>query len=214
MPGNQNIKIGPAGWSYADWRGLVYPESAGSKFDTLALVAKYLDTVEINSSFYHPPSPTTATSWLKRIAHNPAFKFTAKLYKAFTHEHRKATTDDEKMFREGIDPLREAGKLGAVLIQFPWSFKNDREERSYLTQLIERFSDWLRAPARPQLRQLVSRRRRRNGTLRLPLSTSRIGIVAASDQRGRRESKGNVCNYEQPRPRAKSGKCIRAFSRN
>src|SRR6266567_3019376 len=107
MPGNQNIKIGPAGWSYADWRGLGYPESAGSKFDTLALVAKYLDTVEINSSFYHPPSPTTATSWLKRIAHNPAFKFTAKLYKAFTHEHRKATTDDEKMFREGIDPFRE-----------------------------------------------------------------------------------------------------------
>ena len=142
MPGNQNIRIGPAGWSYADWRGLVYPERAGSKFDTLALVAKYLDTAEINSSFYHPPSPTTATSWLKRIAHKPAFKFTAKLYKAFTHEHRKATTDDEKMFREGIDPLREAGKLGAVLIQFPWSFKNDREERSYLTQLIERFRDY------------------------------------------------------------------------
>src|SRR6266705_1845211 len=141
MPRNQNIKIGPAGWSDADWRGLVYPESAGSKFDTLALVAKYLDTAEINSSFYHPPSPTTATSWLKRIAHNPAFKFTAKLSKAFTHEYRKPTTDDEKMFREGIDPLREAGKLGAVLIQFPWSFKNDREERSYLTQLIERFKD-------------------------------------------------------------------------
>ena len=135
----RDILIGPAGWSYADWRGRVYPEGAGSKFDTLALVAKYFDTVEINSSFYHPPTSETARSWLRRIAHNPQFVFTAKLSRTFTHERGKATADDEKVFREGIDPLAEAGKLGAVLIQFPWSFKNDREERSYLTELAQRF---------------------------------------------------------------------------
>ena len=135
----RDILVGPAGWSYDDWRGRVYPEGAGSKFDTLALVANYFDTVEINSSFYHPPTPETARSWLRRIAHNPQFVFTAKLYRTFTHERGKATADDEKAFREGIDPLAEAGKLGAVLIQFPWSFKNDREERSYLTELAERF---------------------------------------------------------------------------
>ena len=138
----RDILVGPAGWSYADWRGRVYPEGAGSKFDTLALVAKYFDTVEINSSFYHPPTPETARSWLRRIAHNPQFVFTAKLYRTFTHERGKATADDEKAFRAGIDPLAEAGKLGAVLIQFPWSFKNDREERSYLTELAERFKDY------------------------------------------------------------------------
>jgi len=138
----RDILIGPAGWSYADWRGRVYPEGAGSKFDTLALIAKYFDAVEINSSFYHPPASETARSWLRRIAHNPRFVFTAKLYRTFTHERGKATADDEKAFREGIDPLAEAGKLGAVLIQFPWSFKNDREERSYLTQLAERFKDY------------------------------------------------------------------------
>ncbi len=135
----RDILVGPAGWSYADWRGRVYPEGAGSRFDTLALVAKYFDTVEINSSFYHPPTPETARSWLRRIAHNPQFVFTAKLYRTFTHERGKATADDEQAFREGIDPLAEAGKLGAVLIQFPWSFKNDREERSYLNELAERF---------------------------------------------------------------------------
>ena len=138
----RDILIGPAGWSYADWRGRAYPEGAGSRFDTLALVAKYFDTVEINSSFYHPPTPETARSWLRRIAHNPRFVFTAKLYRTFTHERCKATADDEKAFRQGIDPLAEAGKLGAVLIQFPWSFKNDREERSYLTELAERFKDY------------------------------------------------------------------------
>ena len=138
----RDIHIGPAGWSYADWRGRVYPESAGTKFDTLALVANYFDTAEINSSFYHPPSPSTARSWLQRIEHNPNFIFTAKFYKVFTHERGKATNEDEKAFREGVDPLAEAGKLGAVLMQFPWSFKNDREERGYLNQLVERFKDY------------------------------------------------------------------------
>lgn len=137
-----HIHIGPAGWSYADWRGKVFPETYGAKFDTLALVAKYFDTAEINSSFYHPPTPDTARSWLRRIAHNPNFIFTAKLYRAFTHERGKATNDDERAFHEGIDPLAAAGKLGAVLIQFPWSFKNEGEERGYLNQLVERFKDY------------------------------------------------------------------------
>jgi len=142
MSAKLRVKIGPAGWSYSDWRGTVYPESAGSKFDTLALVANYFDTAEINSSFYHPPTPTTARSWLKRIEHNPNFKFTAKLYKVFTHARGKATSADEKLFRDGIDPLAQAGKLGAVLIQFPWSFKNEREERGYLVQLVEQFKNY------------------------------------------------------------------------
>src|SRR5215831_6236599 len=80
----RQIHVGPAGWSYADWRGRVYPEGAGTRFDALALVAKYFDTAEINSSFYHPPSPETARTWLQRIAHNPNFVFTAKLHQVFT----------------------------------------------------------------------------------------------------------------------------------
>jgi len=138
----RDILVGPAGWSYADWRGRVYPEGAGTKFDTLALVAKYFDTAEINSSFYHPPKPETARSWLERVAHNPSFVFTAKLSRTFTHERGKATAEDEKLYREGIDPLMKANKLGAVLMQFPWSFKNDRDERIYLDQLINRFKDY------------------------------------------------------------------------
>jgi uncharacterized protein YecE (DUF72 family) len=137
-----DIHIGPAGWSYADWRGRVYPESAGTKFDTLTLVAKYFDTAEINSSFYYPPAPSTARSWLQRIEHNPNFVFTAKLNKLFTHQRGQATNEDERAFREGMEPLLAAGKLGAVLIQFPWSFKNNGDERAYLTQLVERFKDY------------------------------------------------------------------------
>jgi uncharacterized protein YecE (DUF72 family) len=135
----RDIRVGPAGWSYADWRGRVYPEGAGARFDTLALVSKYFDAAEINSSFYHPPAPETARSWLRRVEHNPKFVFTAKLFRKFTHERGKATAEDEKLYREGIDPLLESGKLGAVLVQFPWSFKNDPEERVYFNRLVERF---------------------------------------------------------------------------
>ena len=107
----RDIRVGPAGWSYADWRGRVYPEGAGTKFDTLALVAKYFDTAEINSSFYHPPSPETARSWLRRIEHNPNFVFTAKLFRAFTHERGKGLPKMKSCSAKD-DPLMEAGKAG------------------------------------------------------------------------------------------------------
>ncbi|MBA3515959.1 MAG: DUF72 domain-containing protein [Pyrinomonadaceae bacterium] len=136
------IRIGPAGWSYNDWKGVVYPENPGSKFDPLTFLAKFFDTIEINSSFYRPPAVTSAKAWARRVTGNPGFRFTAKLHRVFTHERGKATTDDEKTFREGIDPLAESGKLGALLLQFPWSFKNTDEERAYLIKLIDRFNDY------------------------------------------------------------------------
>jgi uncharacterized protein YecE (DUF72 family) len=116
----KKIRVGPAGWSYKDWNGIVYPPKAGSKFDPLAYLASFFDTIEINSSFYGPPTATSSKSWARRIAHNPKFKFTAKLYQIFTHKRGKATREDEDVFRAGIDPLVEAGKLGALLLQFPW----------------------------------------------------------------------------------------------
>jgi uncharacterized protein YecE (DUF72 family) len=138
----QNIRVGPAGWSYDDWKGLVYPPKAGAKFDQLAYIAGFFDTVEINSSFYRPPNAYMSKSWVRRVAHNPDFKFTAKLYKAFTHERGEATEEDDRAFRSGVDPIASAGKLGALLLQFPWSFKNTEPDRDYLSGLIERFKDY------------------------------------------------------------------------
>lgn len=136
------IRVGPAGWSYKDWKGIVYPAKAGSKFDPLGYLASFFDTIEINSTFYRPPAPSSSKSWAKRVAHNGDFKFTAKLYQRFTHERGEATDDDEQTFREGIDPLAEAGRLGALLLQFPWSFKNTDEDRDYLSALLDRFNDY------------------------------------------------------------------------
>jgi uncharacterized protein YecE (DUF72 family) len=136
------IRIGPAGWSYKDWEGVVYPQKPGAKFDPLTYLARFFDTIEINSSFYRPPAATSALAWAKRVADNPNFRFTAKLHRVFTHERGKATSEDEKNFREGIDPIAAAGKFGSLLLQFPWSFKNTDEERAYLIRLINRFKDY------------------------------------------------------------------------
>jgi len=136
------IRVGPAGWSYKDWNGIVYPPRPGSKFDPLEYLATYFDTIEINSSFYRPPAASSSRAWAKRVTHNRNFRFTAKLYQRFTHDRGQATQEDEKVFREGIDPLVEAGKFGALLLQFPWSFKNTEGERDYLAGLLDRFSDY------------------------------------------------------------------------
>ena len=136
------IRIGPAGWSYKDWETIVYPQKPGPRFDPLEYLARFFDTIEINSSFYRPPAATTSLAWARRVADHPAFNFTAKLHRVFTHERGKATSSDEKAFREGMEPLVKSGKLGAVLLQFPWSFKNTDEERAYLTRVLQKFSPY------------------------------------------------------------------------
>lgn len=138
------VRVGPAGWSYNDWKGVVYPDSPGSKFDPLAYLADFFDTVEINSSFYRPPSPTSCKAWVRRVSDNQNFVFTAKLNRVFTHERGKASEKDVKEFREGINILAEAGKLGSLLLQFPWSYKNTSEERSYLLKLLKQFQEYPR----------------------------------------------------------------------
>jgi uncharacterized protein YecE (DUF72 family) len=136
------IRIGPAGWSYKDWEGIVYPKKPGAKFDSLEYLARFFNTIEINSSFYRPFTASTANSWARRVAAARDFMFTAKLNRVFTHERGKTTAEDEKAVREGMDALASQGKLGAVLLQFPWSFKNTGDDRLYLAKLLDRFKDY------------------------------------------------------------------------
>lgn len=141
MKAPTKIRIGPAGWSYKDWEGVVYPRH-GSKFDPLGYLAEYFDTIEINSPFYRIPPPTHSKSWVKRIAANDDFKFTTKIFRGFTHEPDAISKDDVKAFRNYLDPLIEADRLGAILIQFPWSFKNSPESRAKLEKIFTAFKDY------------------------------------------------------------------------
>lgn len=136
-----NIKIGPAGWSYPDWKGVVYPKHKPRDFHEAAYLAQYFDAIEINTSFYSPIEPNTAKKWLELIAGNPRFLFTAKLWQKFTHE-QDANAENERAVRNGFDPLRDAGKLGAVLIQFPFSFHRTSKNLDYLKKLFARFAEY------------------------------------------------------------------------
>jgi uncharacterized protein YecE (DUF72 family) len=135
------IRIGTAGWKYKDWNGIVYPKPKPRGFDELAWLARYFTAVEINSSYYGAPRPSAAKKWVESVAANPAFRFTAKLFHSFTHE-RKPAPNDEKDFKDGIAPLVEAGRFGALLLQFPWSFRNSRENREVLTALHRQFCEY------------------------------------------------------------------------
>jgi uncharacterized protein YecE (DUF72 family) len=104
-------------------------------------LARYFDTIEINTSFYQPLRPEACRRWVGLIAENPNFLFTAKLWQRFTHE-TGATAEDDRSFRAGLDALAGAGRLGAVLMQFPFSFHNTSENRARLEALLARFSEY------------------------------------------------------------------------
>ena len=134
------IHFGPAGWLYKDWEGIVYPSPKPKGFDPLAFLARYFSTVEINSTYYGSPLPATADKWVARVEPFPDFKFTAKLWKRFTHERKTAWTRGEvKQACVPMDRLQAAGKLGALLMQFPWSFRRTDENREWLDDLARAF---------------------------------------------------------------------------
>src|SRR5881296_1771560 len=141
-----SVRVGPAGWNYKDWEGTVYPAGLGKSFDALAFIAGYFDTVEINSSFYRPPRPADAQSWARRVRSNPRFKFTAKAWQRLTHERKDdgagTLADDCDAVRRSMAPLAQPGTLGALLIQFPWSFRNNAGNLEHIEKLFRRLSQF------------------------------------------------------------------------
>ena len=166
------VRVGTSGWQYptgkGTWNGVFYPPARGRAkgFDELAFYAEHFDTVEVNSTFYGQPRPAVTRGWAERT---PAgFEFSVKLYQKFTHprmfrdrigrtlpdgarasEHSAAiaelarpTPADLDEFRRGIEPLANAGRLGALLAQFPASFKFTDPEVAYLADLLHAFAGY------------------------------------------------------------------------
>lgn len=149
-----SVHIGTAGFSYKDWEGIVYPADLKKrKIHPLEYLAQFLDACEINTSFYGHIRPNVGRDWChKTTAVNPHFVFSAKLYQGFTHPPRgtkppspfnlKVDPKEENLAREGLDSIAGEGKLAAVLMQFPISFKNADDTRDYLFNLISRFREY------------------------------------------------------------------------
>ncbi len=176
------IYIGTAGWSYPDWEGIVYPRPKPKNFDPLEYLAKFFKTIEINSTFYRPPSSKSSESWVRRVENNPEFKFTAKLHKKFTHEREGISDADVNVFKEGMAPMHEAGKLGCILLQFPWSFMYTPENSQYLKKVVHMFTDY---------------------PLVLEVRHVSWGNDFVYEQL--RQEKIGICNIDQPRMRSQLG---------
>ena len=164
------LRIGTSGWSYPSgkgtWNGLFYPATRSKRdgtrdFDELRFYAEHFDTVEVNSTFYGQPRAEVTRAWVERT--RPGFDFSIKLYQKFTHPgmFKKAalksapgtegalldllaqvTQSDIDDFRSGIEPLANAGRLGALLAQFPPGFKDSPATRDYLSQLLRAFDGY------------------------------------------------------------------------
>jgi uncharacterized protein YecE (DUF72 family) len=146
-----NIFVGTAGFSYKDWEGIVYPTDLKKrKIHPLEYLAQFIDCCEINTSFYSHVRPNVGKDWChKAAAVNPNFQFTAKLFQGFTHAPRgtrppspfqlTVSAEEERLARDGLDSIASEGKLGAVPIQFPISFKSADDTRDYLFALIAKF---------------------------------------------------------------------------
>jgi uncharacterized protein YecE (DUF72 family) len=124
------IRIGTCSW--AD-EGLVkrwYPRGVSSPAARLAYYAERFDVVEVDSPFYHQPSPEPSAKWAERT---PAgFVFHAKASGEMTG-HRDADREQTfAAFREALAPLEEAGKLRGVLLQYPPRFVKSREAKDEL----------------------------------------------------------------------------------
>lgn len=165
------LRIGTSGWNYPSgkgtWNGIFYPagrgrrRSASPDFDELSYYAEHFDTVEVNSSFYGPPRPDVSRAWVERTPSN--FEFSLKLHQQFTHprmyqkaalgdlpdaspealaELSRVTDADVSRFKAGLDPIATASRLGALLAQFPPSFKDTPANRDYLAWLMGTFREY------------------------------------------------------------------------
>jgi len=134
--------VGTAGWSYKDWEGIVYPHKKGAGFHALLFLARYIDVVEINSTFYRPPALRMSWSWIKRVDGFPDFLFTVKLHQVFTHQRKGFSQKDVNEFKTGIEPLKSHNRLAAILVQFPWSFARSTIHVDYLTNLFKLFAEF------------------------------------------------------------------------
>ena len=153
---NWALLIGTSGYSYPGpppkgWVGAFYPEPKPKRFDELQYYSKIFNTVEINSTFYRPPSIANATAWAKKTP--SGFTFSLKVWQKFTHpvkigraktdeEWQPTTQDDVDQFRAGVEPIFEAGKLGALLLQYPTSFHCTPENMERVERTLQVFYDY------------------------------------------------------------------------
>ena len=132
MKKKPQIHVGTSGWHYKHWKETFYPKEISSS-NYLDYYQKFLNTVEVNNSFYKLPPPETFTNWKKTV---PAkFLFSVKASRFITH--MKKLKDPEKSFQlflNNVIFLKE--KLGVILFQLPPNWKYNEERLISLLEVL------------------------------------------------------------------------------
>lgn len=136
------VLIGPAGWNYKDWRGIVYPQRLPKGFQELRYLADFINLIEINSTFYKIPTLESVKAWLDQVRGQANFKFSIKLFQHFTHADYPPAREHTDSFRRILDLVQQENRLAALLIQFPWRFKNNPENMDHIFNLAKMFKDF------------------------------------------------------------------------
>jgi len=132
------IRVGTAGYSYADWVGPFYPQGI-KQADMLEFYSQHFSFVEINSTYYHMPGMRLFQGLDKKTPQD--FMFAVKLFGGFTHERNCGKEEAEK-FIYALSPIIDSGKLSCILAQFPYSFHCNRQNCDHLRRLREHFAGY------------------------------------------------------------------------
>jgi uncharacterized protein YecE (DUF72 family) len=131
------IILGTSGYSFRDWVGPFYPPGI-PQGQMLNYYVGHFSAVEINSTYYRMPHPKVMTQIERKTPEG--FHFTVKLPGDVTHRQTRDPAVFEEFLRV-IAPLEEAGKFRGALAQFPWSFRDSRENWAYLAFLRQAFPE-------------------------------------------------------------------------
>ncbi|HEY3359998.1 MAG TPA: DUF72 domain-containing protein [Polyangia bacterium] len=132
------LLIGTSGYSYDDWRGRFYPERL-KKTEFLPFYADHFPACEINFTYYRPPDARTLEAMVRKSG--ARVELVIKAPAALTHERHGDEAQVARALNVALTPVRDAGVLGGVLLQFPFSFHPTEENSAYLRRLRDLMPD-------------------------------------------------------------------------
>src|SRR5215831_15863173 len=128
------LHIGTSGWSYPTWKPAFFPGGLPSK-RFLEFYSTQLNAVELNATFRRMPSASAIGGWTSATTSD--FRFAAKAHQSITHFKRLKNAEEPlRFFLQSLEPLRQSGKLGAVLLQIPPNLKADTSLLEAFVQLL------------------------------------------------------------------------------
>ena len=128
------LHIGTSGWSYPTWKPAFFPEGLPAK-RFLEFYATQLNAVELNATFRRMPAAGVIAGWIASAT--PDFRFAAKAHQSITHFKRLKNAEEPlRFFLQSLEPLRQSGKLGAILLQVPPNLKADAALLEAFVQLL------------------------------------------------------------------------------